>query len=209
MQNKVKIKICGIKSKEIALRAVEYGADMLGLVFAKSRRQVDLPTAYAIRDAVPKAYLVGVFKDQPLEEILRISKACGLDAVQLHGNEAPVYLEKITLPVFRSVSVGQNGLSDFSFERWQGVEAFLLDTALADGSSGGAGTSFDWRNIHRDKIPGKIIVAGGLNQGNVTKAIKLLRPDAVDVSGGVERKGEKSPELIKLFINEIRKFVED
>lgn len=200
----MKIKICGIKDLKIAQTAVQAGADMLGLVFAKSKRQIDIATARLIRSNLPKTLLVGVFKNQPLEEILTICEQVGLDIVQLHGDEPPEFLASIKLPVFRSVAVQQDGMCDFAFERWRGVKAFLLDRALNDGSSGGAGKVFDWCKFYRAKSTVPIIVAGGLNPDNVAQAIEALHPYAVDVSGGVEANGEKSSELIEKFIEKVR-----
>lgn len=200
-----KIKICGIKTIEIAKYCVANGADMLGLVFAQSKRQIAVAEAVAIRKALPETILVGVFKNQSLEEIALITSLCGLNIVQLHGDESPDFLQEIKMPIWRSVAIDADGAFEFAFDRWRGVEAFLLDTSLADGSSGGAGKPFAWDKIKKETIPDKFVVAGGLNAENVGKAVNVLAPWAVDVSGGVEINGEKSPELIKQFIDNVRK----
>ncbi len=197
----VKVKICGIKSLEIAKDTVALGADMLGLVFANSKRKIDIKTAWQIRTALDKTILVGVFKNQPLSEILQTSLECNIDIVQLHGDETPNIIERIKKPIFRSVAVDKTGQMQFPFDSWQKVDAFLFDTALADGSSGGAGETFSWDGLPKIDFANKIIIAGGLNPENVGKAVKLFNPYAVDVSGGVEINGKKSLVLIEKFIN--------
>ena len=209
MKNKVKVKICGVKTPEVARLSVDYGADMIGLVFAPSKRQVDISTAQAIRKIVPEVPLVGVFKDQSLSEIQAVIDKVGLDVVQLHGDEPVEFLAAIKLPVFRSIAVKPDGQFNFDRESWRGVEAFLFDSALPDGSSGGAGVAFEWRNLLPEDRKAKLIVAGGLTAANVVKAIEVLQPFAVDVSGGVEVQGEKSPELIKEFIERVKRSNKD
>lgn len=204
MDNTTKVKICGIKTFEIARAAADYGADFIGLVFADSKRQVDIKSAQIIRKNVLDKRIVGVFKNQTLSEINEVIKLVNIDIVQLHGDENPAILSKITLPVWRSVAVNLDGKTSFDLSSWQGVEAFLFDTALPDGSSGGAGKSFAWQEELSKNIKQKIVLAGGLNVDNVQKAISILKPYAVDVSGGVEINGEKSPELIKIFIQKVK-----
>lgn len=205
MKDEVKVKICGVKTPQIARLAADYGADMLGLVFAESKRQVLIDKAQEIRKAVPELPLVGVFKDQELETIEKIIEKVGIDVVQLHGDEPVSFLQAIKLPVFRSIAVQTDGQFNFKLESWCGVEAFLFDSALPDGSSGGAGVTFDWRSLKKEDEKAKLIVAGGLNVDNVKTAIERLQPYAVDVSGGVEVNGEKSPELIKQFIEIVKR----
>ena len=206
VQENVKIKICGVRSVSIAQASVAAGADFIGLVFANSKRQVDRQTAQAIRRAVPPAVkLVGVFKDQPLDVVLAIAKDCSLDIVQLHGAEPPEWLASISQPVWRSVAVAADGSYSLSLESWRGVAGFLFDTALVDGTSGGAGQSFCWQGLKVQDLSAPLILAGGLNANNVAEAIRTIQPYAVDVSGGVELAGEKSPELIEKFIRSCNK----
>ncbi|MDR3348724.1 MAG: phosphoribosylanthranilate isomerase [Acidaminococcales bacterium] len=204
MGRKTKIKICGAKTPQAAFAAQEAGADFIGVIFADSARRVDVDAARRIREAAGSVLLVGVFKDQPLAFVLSALERCGLDAVQLHGSEPPEWLDEISLPVFRSVAVRADGKFSFPLDRWRKARAFVFDRARADGASGGAGTPFCWRGLELGTLAAKAVVAGGLTPGNVGEAIKALRPCAVDVAGGVEINGEKSPALIQEFIKKAR-----
>ena len=202
---KTKVKICGVKTPRAARTAQEAGADFIGVIFADSVRKVSIDTAIHIREAAGDVLLAGVFKNQPLSFVMAVAKRCGLDIIQLHGAESPEWLNEIALPVFRSVAVGADGKFSFPLDLWQRASAFVFDRALADGASGGAGRPFCWCGLELGGAAARAIIAGGLTPGNVGEAIRALRPYAVDVAGGVEINGEKSPELIREFIKNARK----
>ncbi|MDR2006187.1 MAG: phosphoribosylanthranilate isomerase [Acidaminococcales bacterium] len=204
MALKTKVKICGVKTPHAARAAREAGADFIGLIFAGSARRVDISAACRIREAAGGVPLVGVFKNQPLAFVLAAAARCVLDIVQLHGNEPPEWLDEISLPVFRSVAVGADGKFSFPLDAWAKARAFVFDRARADGTSGGAGQPFCWRGLELGAMAAKAVIAGGLTPGNVGQAIRALHPFAVDVAGGVEIDGEKSPELIREFIKNAR-----
>ncbi|SFG24785.1 phosphoribosylanthranilate isomerase [Desulfotomaculum arcticum] len=194
----VKVKICGITGVDMALAAVEAGADALGFVFAPSRRRVQPETARAIIAQLPPFVArVGVFVNSPPGEIEQIARHCGLTAVQLSGDEPPGYALDLALPIIRSLRVGNgkpvpdlNGFKD---------DAFLFDT-YCDKSYGGTGKTFDWSLLENIACPKPVILAGGLNPFNVREAVRTVRPYAVDVSGGVETNGQKDAQKIKEFI---------
>ncbi|MCL6447194.1 MAG: phosphoribosylanthranilate isomerase [Armatimonadetes bacterium] len=198
------VKICGIRDLETALFAARAGADALGFVFAPGRRQVAPVQAKAIIRALPPGIVkIGVFVDAPLHEVQEIARFCGLDAVQLHGSESPRYCRLAGLPVIKAFRVGAGDLTGAvgSYD----AAAILLDTYVP-GRAGGTGKSFDWRLAGKLKLnyAGRIILAGGLNAQNVQEAIRIARPDGVDVSSGVETNGRKDREKIKEFIKKAK-----
>jgi len=196
----VKIKTCGITNLKDALLACEYGADAVGFVFAKSPRRISVKAAAAICSKLPcSVSRVGVFVDQSAGIINKAVKKCGLDYVQLHGNESPAFCKKIKTPVIKAFRV-RGGLSFSGMKKYK-VAAILLDSFSPD-SHGGTGKAFDWKEAVRAKKTGiPLILSGGLNAGNLASAIKKVRPRAVDMSSGVEaRPGKKSAAKMKKAI---------
>jgi len=193
------IKICGIRSLTAAQTAQEAGADLIGFVFAASRRQIAVARAASICKSVCGPGKVGVFVNQPLGEVNAIAEQCQLDYIQLHGDEPAEYRRSLNRPLIRAVRVGP-GFNPASLETEPG-SWLLLDSFVA-GQQGGTGITFDWQATRRliDRPRQKFFVAGGLNAANVADAIRILRPHGVDVSGGVETDGTKDPDKIRQFI---------
>ena len=182
------IKICGITNKEDALHAVSLGTDAVGFIFAEgSPRRVTPEVVEEISlYLAPFTQTVGVFVDQPEDVVNDIAERCRLSIVQLHGQESASYCRRMNRRVIKAFPI--KVLEDLGdIVHYQGsVSAILLDTKV-DGQSGGAGLVFDWGLALKAKefdIP--VILAGGINQSNVTKAIQLVNPYAIDLSSGVE-----------------------
>ncbi|MCP4266033.1 MAG: phosphoribosylanthranilate isomerase [Candidatus Brocadiaceae bacterium] len=196
-----KVKICGIKNLNDAIFAADYGADAIGFVFAKSKRRVSKEKARAIvRKLPPFVTTVGLFVNETVENMEAACRFCGLDAMQLHGNELPGILNKLkdfkTIKAFRI----QNERDISPIKKYK-PNAILLD-GYSENKMGGTGTTFDWRIVKKLEISIPIIVAGGLTHLNVSQAIKIVKPYGVDVSSGVEsRPGEKDKRLIRKFID--------
>lgn len=209
-----RVKICGISRAEHALAAAGAGADFIGLVFAQSKRQVDAGRAAEIVKAVKKLerppQTVGVFVNLPAIEVERTAERCGLDRVQLSGDESWDYIRDIALPVIKAVRVktGQSG-GDILAELERGERYMdddficLLDCAVA-GSYGGSGRAFDWAVAREAAARYPVMVAGGLSPANVSQVIRLAAPWGVDVSSGVESRGRKDIDKIKAFIDAAR-----
>ncbi|VVM33185.1 phosphoribosylanthranilate isomerase [Terribacillus sp. AE2B 122] len=193
------VKICGIQSVEAGQIAVDAGADMIGFVFADSRRKVSPEQAAGIGKELPsQVKKVGVFVNEPIESLLNIAETAGLDYIQLHGDETTDYIKAIGKPVIKAFSVASEDdlkqLSDYT------CEYYLLDSP-AEAYRGGNGTAFDWSLANSETIPReKLFLAGGLHSGNVQQAIGEVSPVGVDVSSGVETEGQKDPIKIKQFI---------
>lgn len=200
----VKVKVCGTTRLKDALLAVECGADAVGFIFyKKSPRCVTLKTAKEICSQLPPfVHRVGVFVNETAETINRIADRCGLDAVQLHGDESPAFCRKIKHRVIKAVRVKDSG-SLKGLSRYT-VDGFLLD-AFKEDQRGGTGKVFDWALAQRAKKYGPVIIAGGLNPRNVKEAIRQVRPYGVDVSSGVEQSpGKKDPKKLKAFLKAVR-----
>lgn len=196
-----RIKICGITRLEDALLAVELGAAALGFNFYRpSPRSIDPATARAIIQRLPPFVMaVGVYANEAdMDCVAAIAQEAGVGALQLHGPRFPELDGRpTTYPLIRAVAVGE----DFRAESLSNLRAngILLD-ACHPNLSGGTGRSFDWELARGASRYGTIIIAGGLNPGNVGRAIQTVRPFAVDVASGVEsRPGQKDSTLLRAF----------
>lgn len=200
-----KVKICGITSLDDALVAVEAGADALGFVFfEKSPRYLGPEAAARIIEKIPPfVQAVGLFVNAELDFVNRTADGCGLDIVQLHGDESPAYCRLVRRRVMKAFRVrGPESLVSLADYR---VAAYLLD-AYSPNAYGGTGESFDWDCAEGAKEYGPIVLAGGLNPDNIARAVAKVAPYAVDVSSGVESSpGRKDPEKVRRFIREAKK----
>lgn len=200
----VKVKVCGTTRLKDALLAVECGADAIGFIFyKKSPRHVSVKTVKEICSKLPPfVHRVGVFVNETADRINRIADRCGLDAVQLHGDESPAFCRKIKHRVIKVVRV-KDAASLKEMSRYA-VDGFLLDTYKED-QWGGTGKVFDWELAARAKKYGPVIIAGGLNPKNVKTVIKKVQPYGVDVSSGVEQSpGKKDSRKVKAFLKAVR-----
>ena len=208
-----KFKICGLRSANHAVAAADTGADFLGFVFVPEvRRQLLAEQARNIiqdyrrvnGNGGPK--LVGLFANQPLEEVNSICEFCRLDIAQLCGNESPEYWKQIQVPIIKQIKVKnldnhQSTVSDI-LRRVEEVvsngQVALLDN-YEKGSLGGTGRNFDWRIASEISRHHAYLLAGGLSPDNVHQAIIESNPWGVDVSSGVETNGVKDPKKITAF----------
>lgn len=195
------IKICGITRRTDALTAAACGADALGFIFYEaSPRYVTPETARAICRELPDGVVrVGVFVNEDPSKVIEIVDFCGLDLIQLHGDEPADYCRRFSAErLIKAVSFPGDGdpaaLADYA------VRAILLDQREA-GRFGGTGKQSDWNLAGRIKALYPLILAGGLNEGNIEEAIRTVAPDAVDINSGAEQSpGKKDPEKIRKII---------
>lgn len=195
----VKVKVCGITSHEDAHMAVSLGVDALGFIFAPSPRRIMPEEAGEIISRLPPfVKAVGVFVNEDEATIREIRKFCGLDLVQLHGDEPPEFCEALMPFSIKSFQV--RGLSSLEgIHRYKGkIRAVLLD-AYSPATRGGTGKPFDWTLASKAKaFEMPLILSGGLNPDNVRQAVKIVGPYALDLNSGVEsRPGRKSRELLE------------
>jgi indole-3-glycerol phosphate synthase/phosphoribosylanthranilate isomerase/anthranilate synthase/indole-3-glycerol phosphate synthase/phosphoribosylanthranilate isomerase len=200
------VKICGLRRVDDAMAAVEAGAQMLGLVFAPSRRRIDPGAAHELVERVKDRSpikVVGVFVNEDPNEINRVARLCRLDYAQLSGGESDETVGALHVPAIQVFHVGEDGINEDLAHRVErsSAELVLLDTAR-DGSYGGTGKAFAWTGGKRIERP--FLLAGGLRTDNAEEAVRAMRPWGLDVSSGVETGGDKDPEKIKRFIARVR-----
>jgi phosphoribosylanthranilate isomerase len=193
-----RVKVCGITRPEDAELAVELGAWALGFIlWPGSRRHVDPAMAAGIaRTMRRRAQLVGVFVNQPLDEIARMADEIGLTHVQLHGDEGPSFAAAA------GQRTGARVIKAFRVRSRADVvdaERFHTDLHLFDGP--GNGVPWDWRLIAARRTRAPLMLAGGLTPDTVADAIDAVHPWAVDVASGVEAEpGVKDPEKVRAFM---------
>ena len=200
---RTRIKFCGITQGSDMQQAVSLGVDAIGLVFADaSPRAVDVQQACSlINQCGPFVTRVGLFMDQDASTIKDIINQVPLDMLQFHGQETEQFCASFALPYLKSVAMGGSDATKANYD-YASASALLLDSNEL-GQPGGTGKTFDWKAMPKLNRP--IIIAGGLNAGNVAEAIKQLAPYAVDVSSGIESsKGIKDINKMKDFIKSVR-----
>lgn len=203
-----RIKICGITSAADARLAESMGADYIGVIFAKSPRRIDVERAREIRAAVDHAMVVGVFRDQPLDEVIEITRASGIDLVQLHGDESPEFCHAVL------TRTGKPVIKGFAADRMPDArrlaEYSTTSYFLFDLQRGSKAREEDiervWTEASLTRRQGfRVFLAGALKPDNVREAIRRTHAFAVDVCRGVERApGVKDPDSLHQFFVEAR-----
>jgi len=197
----VRVKICGITNLEDALLAADLGAQALGFIFySKSPRSIKPEAARDIISNLPPLVLsIGVFVDEEAGVVREVAQTVGLDWVQLHGKESPDYCRTLGRRVIKGFRVQDESSLAVLPDYRDAVQALLLDT-YRPGTPGGTGETFDWELARRAQNYGPIILAGGLTAANISQAITVAQPAAVDVASGVEAgPGVKDPEKLRAF----------
>ena len=191
-----KVKICGLSTREAVEVAVNSGADYIGFVFAKSKRQVGIKQASHLAQFIPKTVQkVGVFVSPTLMELQEAIVKVPLDLVQIHGEFSDEDFEKLDVPSIRAIPV-EKTLEEIETK----ADFLLFDAPLA-----GSGKTFDWELLKNQVIEKPYFLAGGLTVDNVKQAITFFRPYAVDVSSGVETDCKKDLLKILGFIESVKK----
>lgn len=209
------VKICGIRTPQIATAAAEAGAHAVGLVFAHgSPRQVTAEAASEVVKALPgNIEPVALFVDAASDEIRRTCETTGIRTVQLHGRETAKFAAALApLRVFKALHYHGGLINELSPWLDAGVRTILIDSPPRGVLNGGSGEAFSWESLARDlkhtPPPAgiRLVIAGGLTPANVSKVVRLLNPYGVDVSSGVESsRGIKDVRLIHDFCDAIRK----
>lgn len=239
------VKICGNRTPEDVIAAAEAGADFVGIIFANSKRRVEVEEAQAMvralggplsaneiefpppaqpraREeigpwfqhgarvldaylAVKRPLVVGVFADQPIEEVNAIAEEVGVDLVQLSGDESWEDCLRVNRQVIQVVHVSPvDSPSDpMQFVQPGFAIALMLDSAHGP-YRGGTGVTFDWEVARAVASRVPVMLAGGLTPENVAEAIATVRPWAVDVISGTETDGVKDHAKVRAFIQAAR-----
>lgn len=252
----VLVKVCGVVREDDARNAVAAGANLIGVIFAKSKRQASVEQAQAVvrevrrfgeraaaivappfasgdlagrcrslRNACKRTPLVvGVFMNQPAEEVISSASAAGVDAVQLHGGEDSAFAAEVRrgLPgvwIAKVVHLPPRGDGEVAGSELEALrsqlgvyaascDALLLDTAVKGSHSGGTGATFDWQVVKKvqDEWGVPVIVAGGLEAGNVAELVATVGPYGVDVASGVEDSpGVKNEEKTSAYVRNAKR----
>lgn len=196
-----KVKICGLKRIEDINYVNEAMPDYIGFIFAKSKRYIDINEALNLRTNLNNGIkVIGVFVNEDINKIKEICDKGIIDIIQLHGDEDNNYIMRLKSivqnKIIKAIRVKKK-IEDFNYLS----DYYLFDT-YTDGEYGGTGKSFNWELLSRYNK--EAFLAGGLNEGNIISAIKLVKPYCVDISSGVEVNGKKNREKIINIINLVR-----
>jgi phosphoribosylanthranilate isomerase len=203
----VRVKICGITNWTDARLSVDAGADALGFnFFERSPRYIAPADARTIVRRLPRHILTaGVFVNTEFVTVLRTARDVDLNVLQLHGDESPADVRKLSeyYPVMKAFRM-RPGFDLKRLARFDAADAFLLD-GFDRRRRGGTGRTFDWRIGRAAKKYGPIVIAGGLTAENVAVAIAQTDPFAVDICGGVEASpGKKDRQQLNALMNAVR-----
>lgn len=203
----IKTKLCGFTNLETTNLAVENGADFIGFVFcAKSPRNISPAQAGEITRAIPESVKkVAVIVDASDAEISKIIKYLEPDFLQLHGEETPERVLQIKsqfqIPIIKAFRIDD----EQDLEQIKNYEE-IADLFLFDTKNAGSGQNFDWKILENLQTKKGWFLSGGLNIGNIEKALILTKAKMVDLSSGIEEiRGIKSAKLISDFMNKIKK----
>jgi phosphoribosylanthranilate isomerase len=216
----VRVKICGITNLDDAMTGVEAGADALGFIFVEGTPRYVTPEAVApiVRALPPFVTPVGVFWDHPSGHVKAVAEACGLRALQFHGDESPEDVAGHALPVIKTIKLPPPAADLAGLRPYRigpqlrvrqylakGVAAILLDSA-AKWSEGEPRQPLEWQAARQLAAVARIILAAGLTPDNVARAVTTARPYGVDVNSGVEATpGRKDPDKVWRFVAEARR----
>ena len=213
-----RIKICSVQALDHALAAADAGADFVGFNFVPGVRRCleedaarDMIQQYRHERGSSDTKLVGIFADQPLDQLNRILTECGLDMAQLSGREPLSYALHVERPVIKAVHVPGDQPRELVVDLLQrllheieSVDMLPLLDPDVESAPGGTGATFDWA-VARELAPShRFLLAGGLSPSNVAYAVRLVSPWGVDVSSGVETDGLKDITKIRAFIQNAR-----
>ena len=204
MNQRTRIKICGLTREADVDAAVAAGADAIGFVlYDKSPRHVTVSRAAELARRLPPFVMpVGLFVNATDTEIGAATAAIPQMLLQFHGDESPEACARAGRPFLRAARMAPGfDLLNFALQFAQ-AQAILLDADVD--SYGGSGKVFDW-SLVPSAVPLPVVLSGGLHAGNVIQGIHTLRPWAVDVSSGVEHsKGIKDADALRRFCDSVR-----
>lgn len=208
------VKICGLTTLEDARFAAGALADFLGFIFyPDSPRYIDPAKAGAIINWLEGPQKVGVFVNQPLDDVNSIAKQTGIDMVQLHGNESPDYCSLVEKPVIKVFHItnekNAEQLKDEIKPYLDRVDYLLFDSKT-DELWGGTGQTFDWSILNDIKKEKPFFLSGGLHPGNVDEAVRAVQPTGIDLSSGLEDSpGLKDFDKVEQFFDVMRDIWEE
>lgn len=208
------VKICGLRDVASAQAAVDAGADAIGFILAPSKRQVPPELVAGLVGSLDRSRnhpsIVGVMVNPTIDDIIVAVRAASLETVQLSGDESPEILDEIDVPVIKALRFPQGTTIEKAtraVEPWFAAARPAVRVIVeghAQGAYGGTGLTADWSLVAMLAERYPVVLAGGLTPENVANAVREARPWGVDVSSGVERDGQKNPEMIRQFVTRAR-----
>jgi phosphoribosylanthranilate isomerase len=201
-----RIKCCGMTRVEDAVLAAQLGVDAIGMVFtARSKRCISLAQARAIVHALPPfVSTVALFMDDDASLVRQVLDEVRPTLLQFHGDESDAWCVQFGHPFLKAIAMGGGKAASPRFHEHPHAAAILLD-GHGVGEAGGSGKTFDWRMLPAD-MGCPLILAGGLDAANVSAAIRIAHPWAVDVASGVESApGIKDAQKLSDFFRAVRK----
>ncbi|GAB2930112.1 bifunctional indole-3-glycerol-phosphate synthase TrpC/phosphoribosylanthranilate isomerase TrpF [Hafnia psychrotolerans] len=195
-------KVCGLTRQQDAAVAYSEGAVYGGLIFVPtSPRYVTLEQARIVQSGAPLKY-VGVFRDEPVDNVVKIAEALKLHVIQLHGDEDQAYIDvlRAALPkrcqIWKALSVK---------ESMPALDLNQVDRYVLDNGKGGTGQSFDWSKLAGQDLS-NVLLAGGLRADNIVDAAQLGCA-GLDFNSGVEREpGIKDADKITAVFQTLRAY---
>lgn len=203
-----KVKFCGMTRPQDAALAAEIGASYIGVIFARGPRTVSIERAREILEAAgQRVRRVGVFDTNDPDRVADVAEEAGLNVVQLHADPMPSDIEAIRRnfggEIWAAIRIAASHIPHELDDLFDLADGVLLD-AHSENRLGGTGKTLPWNelavDLARDRGGAEVVLAGGLNPTNVGQAIRVLAPDVVDVSSGIESApGIKDPWLMREF----------
>tara|TARA_A100001015_G_C14867151_1_gene662838 strand:+ start:116 stop:733 length:618 start_codon:yes stop_codon:yes gene_type:complete len=204
----MKIKFCGMTNKTDALNAIALNVDAIGFIFYEhSPRYIPMEKVEEfIFDLPPFIHTYGVFVNATEDYIKEVAYRCKLSGIQLHGDESPEFCTKFSLPTIKAIPVKDH--DDITkIPQYKGcVNGILLDTKV-ENVHGGTGKTFDWGLALKAKeYDTPLVLSGGINLQNVSKALRMVSPYGIDICSGVEKEpGLKDYQKMQELLQEIQK----
>ena len=195
----IPVKICGITNLKDAMHVSEAGAKAIGFIFYnKSPRCITIDRASRISKEINNMIKIGVFVNPHFDLVNEAIKKVPIDIIQFHGNETDAFIKSFNIPKIKVIKVKDNIEDFFEFNN-----TLLFDT-YSNTSEGGTGRAFNWNLLNHYKKQ-NFILSGGLNNGNILKAISTVNPGAIDICSGLEKKpGHKCHQKVNEFFQKIK-----
>ncbi|MDO4466126.1 MAG: phosphoribosylanthranilate isomerase [Bacillota bacterium] len=200
-----RIKLCGITQQREIEAINSLHPDYIGFVFAKkSKRYIDPEKAFLLKQKLDRnIQAVGVFVNEPIEQVAKLLENGTIDVAQLHGTEDETYIKKLRKQTNKMLIKAFQIQMETDISE---IENCSADYVLID-SGAGSGKTFNWDIVKQVKRP--FFLAGGLHEKNVETAIKSVHPYAVDVSSGIDTDGKKDIGKMQCFVENVRKGSEE
>jgi len=193
--------MCGMTRAEDIAQAIQLGVDAIGLIFyEKSARYVTIDKAKELlKNLPPFVAVVAVLVNPEKQFVQELLKELPIQLLQFHGDESPAFCQQFNKAYIKAIHPESSETIEKASQDYAKAEALLLDTASST-QRGGTGQTFDWSLIPK-ALTSPLILAGGLNEFNVGKALKACNPYAVDICSGIEAlPGVKDPHKMNRFI---------